>query len=231
MDHVHSRGKVSYYVRAVFEPDFDQLEAECNRKVFQTFADHVACDHVVPDNGHMISDQRLGHVACGCAQVISAQDYDPAGLDNAHVPSEVEVDHVVLDSSHKISEKVEGHVLSDTNHALFEPDFGHVIYKNSVLESGLVPGLEDKFFDLDSGHPVFGNYQVILDTGCEDLDQHHVQAAADSDLFCSLEEEVSDSGRVVFPKALVARMECDTARAPQRDHVESVAEYYWSYLR
>lgn len=93
---------------------------------------------------------------------------------------------------------------------------------------------------MDSGHPVFGNYQAIPDTGCAGLDQDvelagldidQVLAAADNDLFCSLEEEVSDSGHAVFPKARVARMECDTVHAPPHDHVGSVAEYYWLWLR
>ena len=67
LDHVHSRGMVTCYVRAaVLEPDFGQLEAECNHK-----ADHVTCDHEVPDDGHVISDQCLRHVTWGCARVVS----------------------------------------------------------------------------------------------------------------------------------------------------------------
>lgn len=235
LDHVHSRGMVTCYVRAaVFEPDFDHLEAECNRK-----ADHVTCDHEVPDNGHVFFDQRLGHVACGRGRVVSeldrafsVQDYDPVGLDNVRGSSGEEFAHVVLNSSHIVSEKEAGHVLSDTNHVPSERDFGHVLYgKKSDLEWDLVSDFDRKSSDLDFDHPAFDNYQAISDTDCAGLAQHQDQAAVYNDLFCSLEEEVSDSGRAVFPRAHVAHMEYDTVRAPPHDHVGSASECYWLRFR
>lgn len=235
LDHVHSRGMVTCYVRAaVFEPDFGQLEAECNRK-----ADHVTCDHEVPDNGLVISDQCLGRVTCGCARLVSeldrafsAQDCDPVGLDNVRGSSGEEFARVALDSSHIVSEKGAGHVLSDTNHAPSERDFGHVLYdKMPDLEWDLVSDFDRKFSDLDFDHPAFDNYQVIPDTDCVGLDQHQDQAVVYNDLFCSLEEEVSDSGRAVFPRAHVARKEYDTVPAPQHDHVGSASECYWLRFR
>lgn len=235
LDHVHSRGMVTCYVRAaVFEPDSGQLEAECNRK-----ADHVACDHEAPDDGHVISDQCLGLVTCGCARVVSepdrafsSLDYDPVGLDNVRAQSGEEFAHVALDSSHIVSEKGACHVLSDTSHAPSERDFGHVLYdKKPDLEWDLVPDFDRKFSDPDFDHLAFDNYQATLDTDCAGLDQHQDKAAVYNDLFCSLEEEVSGSGRAVFPTARVARKEYDTVRAPQHDHMGSASECHWLEFR
>ena len=121
LDLVHSRGVVTCYVRAApFEPDFGHLEAECNHK-----ADHVTCDREVPDEGnHVISNQCLRHVACGCAQVVSeldralsAQGYDPVILDNVRAQSREEFAHAALDISHIVSKEGANHVRSNTNHA------------------------------------------------------------------------------------------------------------------
>jgi len=162
-----------YVHAAVFEPDFGQLEAECNRKV-----DHVARDHEVSDAGHVISDQCLGHVTSGCARVVSeldrafsSLDYDPVGLDNVRGQSGEEFAHVVLGSSHIVSEKGACHVLSDTSHAPSERDFGHVLYdKKSDLGWDFVPDFDRKFSDPDFDHLAFDNYQAIPDTGCAGLD-------------------------------------------------------------
>lgn len=235
LDHVHSRGMVTCCVRAkVFEPDSGQLEAECNRK-----ADHVACDHEVREDGHVVSDQCLGHVTRGCVRVVSEldrafsfQDYDLAGLDNVREQSGEEFAHVALDSSHIVSEKGACHVLSDTSHAPFEREFGHVLYdKKSDLEWDLVSDFGRKFSDLDFDHLAFDSYQAIPDTDCAGLDQHQDQAAVYNDLFCSLEEEVSGSGRAVFPTMREARKEYDTVRAPQHDQVESALECHWLGFR
>lgn len=234
-DHVHSRDMVTCYVHAaVFAQDFGPLEAECNRK-----ADHVACDHEVPEDGHVVSDQCLGHVTCGCARVVceldrafSFQDYDLVGLDNARGQSGQEFAHVALDSSHIVSEKGACHVLSDTSHAPSERDFGHVLYdKKSDLELDLVSDFDRKFSDLDVDHLAFDSSQAIPDTDCAGLDQHQDQAAVYNDLFCSLEEEVSGSGRAVFPTVRVARKEYDTVREPQHDHGGSALECHWLGFR
>ena len=126
LDLVHSRGMVTCYARAApfnlkirLKPDFGHLEAECNHK-----ADHVTCDREVPDEGHVISDQCLRHVACGCAQVVSeldralsAQGYDPVILDNVRAQSGEEFAHAALDISHIVSKEGAYHVRSNTNHA------------------------------------------------------------------------------------------------------------------
>ena len=154
-----------------------------------------------------------------------AQCYDPVGFGNVREQSGEEFAHAALDSSHKVSEKGAYHVRSDTNHAPSERDFGHVLYdKKSDLERDLVSYFDHKFSDQDSDHLAFDNYQAIPDTDCARLDQHQYQAAVYNDLLCSLVEEVSNSGRAVFPTARVACKEYDTVRAPRHDHVGSASE-------
>lgn len=203
------------------EQDFGQLELGCDYKVSQGVAGHVTYDHVVPDTVHVVD---LGREVCDCVQVVSAQHY-----------------LVAVDSSHTLSVKMPSHVRSDTDHAPCGQGFDHVLDdKKSGLGSDSVLDSDYKFSDLHPGPLVFYNYQVIPETGCAGLnpdvglaglDTDRARVVIRSDLFCLLEEEVSDSGHVVFPKARAARTECDTVRAPQHDHVGCPAGCCWLWFR